>query len=459
MMRRERMSPVDLAWLRMERPTNLMMIVGVDIFKGPLNLDCVVAQWTQRITAYRRFRQRVEVLASGAYWVDDPNFDLVHHVQRVRLPGGGGKAELQRFAGEMAGTPLDFAHPLWQVHFIEDYEGGAAAVICIHHCIADGIALVRVMQSLADDAPAPALHADHREEGWLQALMAPLATAAETYSKATGFGIKTALDLVRSPARALGYLKTGADVAAELAYLLLMPSDSETRFKGQPHGVKRLAWSEPLKLSEVKAVAHAVGASINDVLLACVAGAMRRYLIDKGDKADGVELRALAPINLRPPDEELSLGNRFGILAVELPVGIEDPMKRLAEVRRRMLDLKNSVEPPVTLGLFGALGRAPKYVQDQLFDLLTSRASAVMTNVPGPTEKLTIGGALLDQSIFWVPQSSDIGLGVSILSYGGQVQFGLAADAALTPDPDAVVSGFEPEFEAYLYSCLLQTAG
>ncbi len=459
MMRRERMSSVDLAWLRMERPTNLMVIVGVDIFKGPVNLDHVVAQWTQRITAYRRVRQRVEVLVSGAYWVDDPNFDLVHHIQRVRLPGGGGKAELQRLAGELAGTPLDFAHPLWQVHFIEDYEGGAAAVIRIHHCIADGVALIRVMLSLADNAPAAAPDADHRAEGWLQALMAPFASAIGTSAKASRFGLQTTLDLIRRPAQAIGYLKTGAEVAAELAYLLLMPSDSDTRFKGQPHGVKRVAWSEPLKLSEVKAVAHAVGASINDVLLACVAGALRRYLIDKGDKADGVELRALAPINLRPPGEELSLGNRFGILAVELPVGIEDPMKRLAEVRRRMLELKNSVEPPVTLGLFGALGYAPKYVQDQLFDLLTSRATAVMTYVPGPTEKLTIGGALLDQSIFWVPQSSDIGLGVSILSYGDEVQFGLAADAALTPDPDAVISHFKPEFEAYLYACLLATAG
>ena len=235
-----------------------------------------------------------------------------------------------------------------------------------------------------------------------------------------------------------------------------MPTDSPTRFKGVPTGAKRVAWSEPLRLPEVKAVAHALGCSINDILLACVAGAMRDYLAEKGEATEGVEVRALVPIDLRSPAQQGELGNRFGILALVLPVGIEHPLERLFTVRQRMLALKSSLEPPVTLGLIGALGFMPKMVQEQVFSLLLSRATAVMTNVPGPAEMMTIAGSPLKQMLFWVPQSGDIGVGVSILSYAGKVQFGLITDAALTPDPEAMTSRFGREFEAYLYHCLLE---
>ena len=163
----------------------------------------------------------------------------------------------------------------------------------------------------------------------------------------------------------------------------------------------------------------------------------------------------MAPIDLRQPGDT-ELGNRFGIVGVLLPVGMEDPLERLMIVRHRMLALKTSYEPAVTLGLFAALGRLPKIVQDQLFDLLVSRSTAVMTNVPGPPEPLTVAGSKIKQSLFWVPQTADTGMGVSILSYAGQVQFGLITDAALTPDPEAVVSHFPEEFEQYLYHLLLE---
>jgi diacylglycerol O-acyltransferase / wax synthase len=190
------------------------------------------------------------------------------------------------------------------------------------------------------------------------------------------------------------------------------------------------------------------------MLLSCVAGALHRYLKGKGDRTQGVEVRALVPIDLREPGD-VELGNRFGILAVLLPVGIEHPLERLMTVRQRMLELKTSYEPATTLGLFAGLGYLPKIIQDQLFDILLSRATAVMTNVPGPGEPLTVAGSTLKQSLFWVPQTGDMGMGVSIFSYAGQVQFGLIADAALVPDPAAVVGRFPEEFEKYLYYLLL----
>ena len=412
MSQRERMSSVDTTWLRMDRPNNLMMIVGVWMLEGPVDLDRVESQITEGLLSYRRFRQFVERTPAAIYWRDDLNFDLSHHIRRIRLPGRGGKAALERLVGELASEPLDPNHPLWAVHMVERYEGGAAVIFRIHHAIADGMALMDVTMKLVDgpEHRAGGADAEREEEGWLQSLMAPVVAAVNAGAEASGSTIKAALDLARNPLKAAGLLRDGAGVATELAYLLVMPSDSATRFKGKPNGTKRVAWCDPIELTEVKAVSRALGCSINDVLLSCVAGAMRRYLEDCGDKTKGVECRALVPINLRQPGE-VDLGNRFGIIGVELPVGITHPIERLRTVRQRMQALKTSYEPRTTLGLFAALGYLPKLVQDQLFDLIVSRATAVMTNVPGPDKPLTVAGSRLKQSLFWVPQTGDTGMG------------------------------------------------
>jgi diacylglycerol O-acyltransferase / wax synthase len=452
----ERMSAVDTTWLRMDRPTNPMMIVAVWMLEGPVAIDKVEKQIADGLLSYRRYRQKIDATPAGTYWRDDPNFDLAHHIKRINLPGRGDKPAFERFVGELASEPLDPNHPLWTVHIVEKYAGGAAVVFRMHHAIADGVALMGVTMALVDGPAGKERRSrpEDEEEGWLQNLMAPVVSAINAGTQASTSALGAALDLARHPLRAAGLLRDGAGVAGELGYLLFMPSDSATRFKGKLNGSKRVAWCEPLQLPEVKAVSRALGCSINDMLLSCVAGAMRRYLAEKGDRTDGVEVRALVPIDLRQPGD-VELGNRFGILAVELPVGIEHPLERLMTVRQRMLALKTSYEPATTLGLFAALGRLPKLVQDQLFNILLSRATAVMTNVPGPAEPLTVAGSTLKQSLFWVPQTGDVGMGVSILSYAGKVQFGLITDAALTPDPEAVVSRFPEEFENYLYYVLL----
>ena len=162
---------------------------------------------------------------------------------------------------------------------------------------------------------------------------------------------------------------------------------------------------------------------------------------------------------MRKSHEAGQLGNKFGIVGVELPVGIENPLMRLYEVHRRMQALKQSLEPPVTLGLFAVLGYAPQMLQDRLFNLLIHRATAVMTNVPGPQTPLYLGGAEIKQVMFWVPQSGDIGMGVSILSYNGMVQFGLVTDAQMAPDPEAIIEHFRPQFDQLVYHVLMSSWG
>jgi WS/DGAT/MGAT family acyltransferase len=463
MARSERMDPIDTTWLRMDRPANRMIIVGVIMLAQPVDIGRIETTLAKRLLTYRRFRQRVEYRATGIWWCDDPHFDIAHHIKRFRLPSPGGKVELQRYVAELAARPLDPAHPLWEYQIVEDYEQGAVLIARIHHAIADGIALINQLLSLTDDRPNAPLAGRRRSASADDDLGMNWPEALRTTGEIIGTGLRlsnkawdTAITLATHPTKAVDYLRDGTGITSELAYLLFMPMDTPTRLKGTPLGDKRVAWSDPIPLPEVKAVSRALGCSVNDMLLAAVSGALKSYLEDKGDPTEGVEVRALVPINLRPPTGGPTLGNRFGVMGIELPVGFENPLERLFEVRRRMQELKKSYEPVTTLGLIGALGYGPKLVQDKLFDLLLSRATAVMTNVPGPQNPLYLGGSELKQIIFWVPQSGSIGMGLSILSFNGKVHFGLITDAAMVPDPQSIIARIEPEFERLLYFVLMQ---
>jgi WS/DGAT/MGAT family acyltransferase len=194
-------------------------------------------------------------------------------------------------------------------------------------------------------------------------------------------------------------------------------------------------------------VSKALRCSINDVLLACVAGAIGQYLRAQGDSVAGKEIRAMVPVNLRPMAEAYKLGNQFGLAPVVLPIGLDNPVERVFEVRRRMNELKGSLQPLLAFGLLAVAGVVVKPVQDALLNLFSKKTTAVMTNVPGPREKLKFCGSTLEQTLFWVPQSGTVGLGVSILSYGGGVQFGVISDTTLCPDPQGIIDKFAPEFE------------
>ncbi len=466
MTQRERMSSVDTAWLRMDSPTNLMMIVGVLIFDGPIEFARLKRTFELRFLSYRRFRQRVVHDVSGAWWELDPNFDIDSHLLRVSLPGKGGKIELENYVASQMSQSLDHGKPLWQFQLVENYRGGAALIARIHHCIADGIALIGVLLSLTDasrDAPeegdtTPGLDAGGKEDedNFWQRIITPMGDALATAIRVSGKTGVGSLRLLAEPERVVDYAKIAAAIAVELIELATMPDDSATRFKGQPGVAKRVAWSEPMPLEEIKIIGKILGSSVNDILLSCVTGALRQYLVDQSDEVEGVELRAFVPVNLRAKGDEHTLGNRFGLVALVLPVGIEHPFMRLYEVRRRMLELKGSYQALAAMGILGVVGMCPEPVQKQVLSILSDKGTAVMTNVPGPQQPLYMAGAKLAQQMVWVPQSGNVGMGVSILSYNGHVQFGLMTDKKFVPDPSTIIDRFAPEFEKLVLSLLLQ---
>ena len=455
MTNREKISGVDTAWLRMEQPANLMMIVGVMMFDRKVRLADVKRVLAARWLGFRRFRQKAVQDAAGAWWEEDGDFDMGAHVIAVDLPGRAGKEELEELVSELASAPLDFDRPLWQFHLVRNYAGGAALITRIHHCYADGIALIQVMLSMTHATaegslalPAEEIQAPAGGEGdFLAQLLKPVTAAL---GGAAGIGKELLAE---------GAAKKGVDFASEVAKLVLMGRDAPTRFKGALGARKQVAWAEPLPLEEVKVAGKALGCSINDVLLSMAAGALRDYLQEKGDTVDGLEIRAIVPVNLRPPGEGKSLGNHFGLVFLELPIGMEHPLERLYEVRRRMRALKGSYQPVIALGLLSAVGYGPRLIQEQVTNLLGNNASAVMTNVPGPQHPLFFAGRRIRELDFWVPQSGGIGMGVSILSYDGRIQFGVITDAGLVPDPDRIVGRFADEFDKLMWITLMSPWG
>ncbi len=460
----ERMSRVDNAWLRMDNEVNLMMIVGVWLLEPAIGYEALCERIADRLLHYPRFRQRVVQDALGSNWVEDEHFDIAHHVVReklVRRRGQSERAALQARCGELATTPLDPAHPLWQFHLVEQYEGGSAVMVRIHHCIGDGISLTSVVMSITDDGElpleqlAPRSHGD--DEDWLStAVIRPLTEIAVKAIDLSGESVSKSMDLMAHPqAGARDLARTGVRVATDLAALALMENDSPTRLKGKPVGRKIVAWGEPIELDVVKSVSKALGASINDVLLACVAGAFGDYLRELGDDPAGKAIRAMVPVNLRPLDEAYKLGNRFGLAPLVLPIGVQNPIERVVAVRARMGELKGSYQPLLAFGVLAVAGLLNKGSQDALLGLFAKKATAVMTNVPGPTQPLRLCGSTLRQSIFWVPQTGDVAVGVSIFSYAGGVQFALITDAALCPAPQQIIDRFGPELDKLLLLTLM----
>ena len=467
----ERMTKVDTAWLRMDCDANLMMIVGVWQLAPSVKYAAVCERIESSLLKYNRFKQRVMEDAAGATWVNDRKFDLANHLVLETLPkaakGMNQQAALQDRVALLATQRLDPKRPLWQIHLIEDYTGpdgvrGSAMIVRIHHCIADGIALISVTMSLVDGgAPPPERRKKHVPSGaedWIaDTLLKPFTDLTVKALGAVGEGASRSLgmlDMLNDPkagakkgmGASLDMAKVMMQVVKDGAALALMPDDSKTRLKGKPGGSKKVAWCDPIPLDEVKAVGKALNCSINDVLLSCVAGALGEYLKSHGDDVKGQEIRAMVPVNLRPLDQAYKLGNRFGLVPLVLPIGVENPIERVYEVRRRMAELKGSYQPLLAFSLLAVAGLLIKPAQDMMLNLFAKKTTAVMTNVPGPRDKLKFCGSTLEQSMFWVPQSGDVGLGVSILSYGGGVQFGVITDSLLCPEPQRIIDEFVPEF-------------
>ena len=467
-MSREAMSSVDAAWLHMERPTNLMMINGFFLFDGPMAFEQFKETVENRLVSrFKRFRQRVVesgLIMHSPHWETDERFDINTHIHRVALPEPGDEATLYEMISDLAGTPLDFSKPLWQFHLIEGYGADTVAFFRLHHCIADGIALMQVMLSMCDtepDAPQPEPRPARRPAGPLDGVFGLIdfaSHALETTRKLTGMVIQEGMESLANPSHIWDLTKSTAAYGTALARLTLLPVDTKTLYKG-PLGVsRRVAWSEPFGMDEVKALCKASNASLNDVILSVVTGALGDYMQERGAQTDGITIKAMMPVNLRSPEKALKeLGNYFGLVVPTLPLGEADPVARLKLVNQDMTAIKSTPEATVALAILQAMGSAPTEIENLGIAFFTSKTSAVITNVPGPGQQLYFGGQAIRTVMGWVPQGGDIGMGISIFSYNGQVVVGIITDEGLVPDPERIVHHLKVEY-GRLREALLEKA-
>jgi diacylglycerol O-acyltransferase / wax synthase len=445
----EQMASADAAWLHMDRPTNLMVVTCVFWFDRPLDADAVAAAFADRLVpAWPRFAQRaveprVTLGLVGPRWEDAPGFDVRDHLRQVQLPPPGSDDQLHDYVSRQADVPLDRSRPLWEAHLVQGYGQGCALVLRTHHAIADGTALVQALLTLVDPAedgphsgqralpppgtrpPGPSAGARARRvgeqalAGWASALTRPLDTVRRAYEQGT----------------MLSRLGSG------------VPDDASV-LRGPLSGTKRMTWSRALPLDEVKQVGRSHGATVNDVALAAVAGGLRRYLHGRDQQVG--RLTVVVPVNLRPLDEPMDtgLGNQFGLAFVPLPVAEADAAGRLAAVRAAMDRVKASGEGVVVHRALEVMGRTPVQVEQAWLDLFGRRATAVVTNIAGPRERVQLAGVPLRGFVAWVPATGPVGVGLSICSYAGELLLGVAVDEALVEDSEVLLAALSDELDS-----------
>jgi diacylglycerol O-acyltransferase len=409
-----RMSAADAAWIGLDRPEHLMVVTVVLRLGERVELDALRELVGERLLpAYPSFRQRPELSCIPLVrplWRDDPDFDLATHVREAHLDAG---ETLMAYVGGLMGTPLDLHHSPWSLTLAQ-VEGRSAVVARLHHCLADGIALAGVLLALVD--------------GGAGAKAAPPSTGGAGRSRPSGGSIGTILGTA---------VRTVSNV-------LVGRQDTRSRLRGAASVGRRAAWTSPLDLEISKAAAKRLGVSVNDVLLAAVAGGLRRWLIDHGEPA--ADCRVMVPVDLRRgaavPAE---LGNRFGIVFIMLPVALPGAEARVAAVHAATTEAKSSSVAPASYGLLSLVGLMPRWGQGLAATLLGRIATGIVTNVPGPRTELTLAGAPLTSVVFWVPHIGPIGIGFSVFSYAGTVTVGVATNESLGIDPLELVAAVEAE--------------
>ena len=466
--RREPLASIDSAWLRMDEPGNPMSVTAALILREPVPFARYRDLVASRLDALPRLRQRIVksgMTPGSLVWEADARFDLSYHVRVAPLERPD-QPSLQNLVGRLMNDPFDPRRPLWQIHFVPQYEDGCAVIGRFHHCIGDGLAMLYVLQMLTDDPPieltkappVPRPASAHKASGrLLTRSFSPLASFLRSVEERLARHVTA---IAAHPASALDAMRSSLALGAGTVWkLLFMSADSRTLFKGPLSDEKRVVWSQPIPIDTLKAIARATDSTINDVVLAAFAGGLRRYLVSHEQQVEGVELRALAPVNLRPIEEASELGNRFGLLFVPLPLGIADPLDRLFAVRNMTRRIKRSPEKLLTFLLLRILGATPSPLFEMVVNLFARRCTVVVTNVAGPREPLRMAGTTLKQVMFWAPSAGRLAVGVSLFSYTGNLWLGIATDGRLASDPGVILDGFESEMATLVARAKVGAAG
>jgi len=438
----DRLSALDAAFLYLERPGQLLHVGGVYTVEGPLDYARQLEDLSARLHVIPRYTQRAVPVPFGLAhptWEDDPHFDVRNHVVRHVLRAPGDDAQLAKLASRLFGEPLDRRRPLWELHQIDGYRGDRSALVAkVHHAMIDGVSGVQLMAVMFDPSPNPAPGPPPPPP---PATKPVVPSAATQLVRAVRDGVRTLatdaraiFDLVSHPRRAAALLSEAGEAFGELARLAFTATPP-TPWNGHVGTLRQVAWTT-FDLNEVKAIKNRLGGTVNDVILATISAALRGYLEAAGVNPDRVELRAMCPVNVRAPNENLKLGNRVSALMAPLPVGIYDPLERLRQIRAAMAQLKASGQSGRMTRMIELVDLLPPPLQTAVGALQMAAApiNTICTNVPGPPVSLYVQGKRLETLVPLVPLAQGVGLGFAILSYADTITVGITTDPALVPD-------------------------
>ena len=453
----DRLSPLDSLFLHVEDGVTHMHIASCAIFEGPApRYDDLVELVASKLPALTRYRQKVRFVPAQVgrpVWVDDPHFNLAYHLRHSALPPPGGDAELRHLMSRLMAVELDRHRPLWEMWMIEGLSDGRWALISkVHHCMVDGVSGTDLMVLLLDtdrrDEPPPSPPRwQPRPEPSDAALVAD---AAWDLVRLPAEQARALRAMWRRPRATLDRLRDITRGAQALQQSLRpAPALSITGDIG-PH--RRWA-TAATTLADLKAIRTALGGTVNDIVLAAITGAFRDLLLERGDPVDGVELHTLVPVSVRTADDHAP-NNQVATMFAHLPVGIADPVARLDAVRHHLDDLKSSHEADASDALLELAGWTPPAMYALMLRsasvamrrLPQRRVHTVATNVPGPQFPLYALGRELLEYLPYVPLSQGARLGVAIVSYNGQVRFGITGDYDTMPE----VTWFGTRIEAAL---------
>ncbi len=442
----DRLTAVDASFLHQEGPHSHMHIGGLTVIEGPPpNMEDVLEQIRRRLHLVPRYRHKLAFTAldSGRpVWVDDPDFNLEYHVRHTALPAPGRWEQLRNLTARIFSQGLDRSKPLWEMWLIEGLTDDRFAMISkSHHALVDGIAGVDLATVLFDVSPnpPPIRHSGrawqpHKEPGTAELLAAGLRGAVRAGLEVA----EGAIDALAHPDHALARAREAAEGIGEIVWAGLNPAP-ETPLN-VPIGPHRRFAAVASSLDDFKVVKNTFGGTVNDVVLAVVAGALRSFLISRGRHTEGVELRALVPVSVRAEDEHNVGGNRIVVMRGPLPVYIADPVERLHFVSQAMDGLKESKQALGAEVISGVQNFAPPTIlaQASRLNFSTRLFNLIVTNVPGPQFPLyVLGREMLEvYPVAFLPESH--ALAIAIMSYNGQMNFGLLGDFDALPELDAI---------------------
>jgi WS/DGAT/MGAT family acyltransferase len=456
----DRLTALDASFLDIEDANAHMHVGSVGLFdlgplkakRGGLDMERVLAMSDSTLSRFPRFRQKLAwvPLFGHPVWVDDGRFNLSYHVRHTALPPPGDERQLKRLAGRIMSQQLDRGKPLWEIWYVEGLAGGRFAVISkLHHCMADGVSGADMMSSMMGPDPQHVFASPPR---WLpRAAPTPARLLAdETLRLAT-----VPLDVARAggallsqPRRSLAAARDALGAVGEALWAGLAPaSPTPLNCDIGPH--RRFDWTE-IDLEVVKGIKNRLGATVNDVVLAVVTGALRRFLRRRGEQVDDLTFRAMIPVNVRAAGEHGRLGNRVSFMMAPLPIAERDPTRRLSRIvettqavkhsnQRRGGELMEEVSDRVFSGLFSQIAR---------LGARTGPYNIVITNVPGPQLPVYMLGAPLRAVYPLVPLFSNQALGIAVFSYAGGLYLGFNADWDAVPDLHDVVDAVQAECTA-----------